>query len=157
MFHGPVTVLTLAAAVAVIGVGLLVFLGVIAVGLKVFEYGFEPILEAVSGPLFLLLLVPGVLPVLALTVLAIGLPLSRKFRPRGRFVTGLSAVALGFVCLWQLPKLMARLPTPEARVELEAPLLIVGLIVSGFLLVCGFQLMGSCEWVREQEGGDDNE
>ena len=57
----------------------------------------------------------------------------------------LGNVALGFVCLWQLPKVMARLPTPEARVELEAPLLIVGLIVSGFLLVCGFQLMGSCE------------
>lgn len=136
---------------------MLVFLGVIAVGLTVFEHGFEPILKGVSGPFFLLLLVPGVLPVLALTVLAIGLPLSRQFHPRGRFVTGLSAVALGFVCLWQLPKVMARLPTPEARVELEAPLLIVGLIVSGFLLVCGFQLMGSCEWVREQEGRDDNE
>ena len=72
-------------------------------------------------------------------------------------MTGLTAVALGFVCLWQLPKVMARLPTPEARVELEAPLLIVGLIVSGFLLVCGFQLLGSCEWVREQEEGDDDE
>jgi hypothetical protein len=155
--RGPTTIWTLAAAVAVLGVGLLVFFGVIAVGLRVFEHGFEPILDTVSGPLFLALLIPGVLPALALAVLAIGLPLSRKFRPRGRFVTGLSAVALGFVCLWQLPKLLARLPTPEARVELEAPLLIVGLVVAGFLLVCGFQLMGSCEWKRGQDGGDDNE
>jgi len=142
--------------VAVLGVGLLVFFGVIAVGLKVFELGFEPILDAVSGPLFLALLTPGVLPVLALAVLALGLPLSRKFRPQGRFVAGLSAVAGGFVCLWQFPKLMARLPTPEARVQLEAPLLIVGLVVSGFLLVCGVQLMGSCEWVRGQAGVDDS-
>ena len=82
VMRGPTTARTLAAAVAVLGVGLLVFLGVIAVGLKVFEYGFEPILDAVSGPLFLVLLIPGVLPALALAILAIGLPLSGKF-PEG--------------------------------------------------------------------------
>lgn len=114
VMRGPTTLWTVVAAVAVIGVGLLVFFGVIAVGLKVFEYGVEPIV-------------------------------------------GVSAVALGFVCLWQLPKLMAALPTPEARVDLEGPLLIVGLIISACLLVCGFQVMGNCEWVRNQQGGDNNE
>jgi hypothetical protein len=157
VMRGPTTLWTVVAAVAVIGVGLLVFFGVIAVGLKVFEYGVEPIVDAVSRPLFLALFIPGVLPALALAVLMIGLPLSRKFRPRGLFVTGVSAVALGFVCLWQLPKLMAALPTPEARVDLEGPLLIVGLIISACLLVCGFQVMGNCEWVRDQQGGDNNE
>ena len=153
----PTTIWTVAAALAAVCVGLLVFFGVIAVGLKVFELGFEPILDAVSGRLFVALLIPGVLPALALAVLALGLPVSRKFRPRGRFVTGLASVAGGFASLWQLPKLMARLPTPEARVELEAPLLIGGLVVSGFLLVCGLQLMGSCQWVSTPDGRDDNE
>jgi hypothetical protein len=156
VMRGPMTAWTVAAAVAVLGVAVLVFLGVIAVGLKVFEYSVEPLLERATGPLFLLLFVPGVLPALALTVLAIGLPLSQKFRPRGRFITGLCAVAFGFVSLWQVPRLMAALPTPESRVQLEAPLLIVGLVVSAFLLVCGFQLMGSCKWVRKGEGGGDD-
>jgi len=75
--------------------------------------------------------------------------LARKFRPRGRFIMGLFGVALGFVCLWQLPWLMAALRTPEARVELKGPLLIISLIISAFLIVCGFQVMGSCKWVRK--------
>ena len=102
---------------------------------------------------------PGALPIFVVAVVAIGLAVARKFRPedKGLFLMALFCVALGFVCLSQLPRLMAALPTPEARVQLEAPLLIVGLIVSALLIVCGFQLMGSCKWVRVEDVSDDDE
>src|SRR5688572_21982613 len=155
--RGPMTAWTVAAAVLVIIIAVLIFLGVIALGLKVFEYGVEPVLKRALGPLLLLLFVPGVLPALAIAVLAIGLPLSQRFRPQGRFIAGLCAVALGFVSLWQFPRVMGALPTPESRVQLEAPLLIVGLVISAFLLVGGLQLMGSCKWVRKRQAGTTTE
>jgi hypothetical protein len=154
--RGPMTAWTVAAAVLVIIIAVLIFLGVIALGLKVFEYGVEPVFKRALGPLLLLLFVPGVLPAVAVAVLAIGLPLSQRFRPQGRFIAGVCAVAFGFMSLWQFPRLMGALPTPESRVQLEAPLLIVGLVVSAFLVVCGFQLMGRCKWTRKGDGGDDD-
>jgi hypothetical protein len=161
VMRGPTTVLTVAAAVAVLLVGVLVFLGVIAVALKVVEYGVEPIFDYVSGPIFRLivglLLVPGVPPALAGATVVVGLALAPKFQPRELFLSGVFAVALGFVCLWQLPRLMAALPTPEARVQLEGPLLIVGLVISAFFLVGGFGAMGHCQWVREQDDSDETE
>jgi hypothetical protein len=152
VMRGPTTVWTLAVAAAVLLVGVLVFLGVIAVALKVFEYGVEPIFDYVSGPIFRvilgLLLLPWGPPALAGVTVVVGLALAPKCQPRELFLSGVFAVALGFVCLWQLPRLMAAL-TPEARVQLEGPVLIVGLVVSAFLLVCGFGAMGHCQWVRE--------
>lgn len=148
IWTAPTTAKTFTAAVAGLGVALLVVLGVIALGLKLVKHTVEPLLKRISGPLLGMVFVPGVLPTLAIAVVVIGLGLSQRFRPRGRFITGACAVALGFLSLWQFPRLIATLPTPESRVQLEAPLLILGLVVSAFLLVCGFQLMGRCEWVR---------
>ena len=85
-----------------------------------------------------------------------GFAVTPKFQPRELFLTGVFVVALGFVCLWQLPRLIAALATPEARVQLEGPLLIIGLVISAFLFVCGFQVMGHCQWVREDEASDRN-
>ena len=147
-------------AMAVLLVGVLVFLGVIAVALKVFEYGVEPILAYISGPIFRLilgsLLVPGALPTLAGATVVVGLALSPKFEPPELFLSGVFAVTLGFVCLWQLPRLIAAL-TPADRVQLEGPLLVVGLIISALLFVCGFGAMGYCQWVREQDDSDEIE
>ena len=160
VMRGPTTVLTLAVAVVVLVVGVLVFLGVIAVALTVFQYGVEPIFDYVSGPIFGLivglLLVPWGPPALAGATVVVGLAVTPKFQPRELFLTGVFAVALSFVCLWQLPRLIAAL-TPEARVQLEGPVLIVGLVVSAFLLVCGFGAMGHCQWVREQHDSDDTD
>jgi hypothetical protein len=154
VMRGPTTVWTLAAAAAVLLVGILVFLGVIAVALKVVEYGVEPIFDYVSGPIFLfilgLLLVPWVPPALAGATVLVGLALAPKFQPRELFLGGVFAVALGFVCLWQLPRLMAAL-------QLEGPLLIVGLVISAFFVVGGFGAMGHCQWVREQDDSDETE
>ena len=158
--RGPITARTSAVAAAVLLVGVLVFLGVIAVALKVFEFGVEPILAYVSGPIFRLilglLLVPGALPALAATTVVVGLALAPKFQPRELFLTGVFAVALGFVCLWQLPRLMAALTTAE-RVQLEGPLLIVGLLISAFFLGGGLGAMGHSQWVREQDDSDETE
>jgi hypothetical protein len=160
VMRGPTTPLTLAVAVAVLLVGVLVFLGVIAVALKVVEYGVEPIFDYVSGPLFRLilglLLVPWGPPALAGATVVVGLALAPKFQPRELFLGGVFAVALGFVCLWQLPRLTAAL-TPEARVQLEGPVLIVGLGVSAFFIVGGFGAMGHCQWVREDDASDKTE
>ena len=156
--QGPTTVLTLAVAATALLVGALIFFGVIAVALKVFEYGFEPTLTYLSGSIFRFMLgvffLPGALPVLAAATVAAGLALARRFQPRGLFLTGVFVIALGFASLWQLTKLIAALPTGEARVELEGPLLIIGLVLSAFLFVCGFQALGHCRWVREDEAGD---
>ena len=153
--------LTLAVAAGVLLVGVLVFLGVIAIALQVFEYGVAPILTYLSGPIFRLILgllfVPGALPALAGATVVVGLALAPKFQPRELFLTGVFVVALGFVCLWQLPRVIAALSTPEARVQLEGPLLIIGLVISAFLFVCGFQVMGHCQWVREDEASDKTE
>jgi hypothetical protein len=151
----PATALTLVVAVVVIGLTVLMVLSVIALMLKVFEYGVEPILGYVLGRLFPLLFLPGALPVLALLVITFGLIVARKFRPDGPFMGGLFCVALGIVCLSQLPRVMAALPTREARLELDGLILIVGLVISGFLVVCGFQLIGSCRWVRAEPLDDD--
>jgi hypothetical protein len=35
--------------------------------------------------------------------------------------------------------------------------LIIGLVVSAFLLVCGFGAMGHCQWVREDQASDKTE
>ena len=161
VMRGPTTVRTSAVAVAVLLVGVLVFLGVIAVALKVLEYGVEPILDYVRGPIFRLILgllfVPGALPALAGATVVVGLAMASKFQPQGLFLSGVFAVALGFVCLWQLPRFMAALTTPE-RVQLEGPLLIVGLLISALLFVCGFQVMGHCQWARrEQDDSDETE
>ena len=154
MKREPTTLLTRAAGAAVIVVGMLVILGVIAITLKLFEYGVAPVLSYVSGGIFRLLLVPGALPALAAATVVVGLVMARKFQPRGVFLTGVIVVTLAFVCLWQLPRVIAALPTPEARVQLEAPLLIAGLIISVFLLVAGFQVIRRCQWVREDRATD---
>lgn len=160
VMRGRITARTSAVAAAVLLVGVLVFLGVIAVALKVFEYGVEPIFDYVSGPIFRfivgVLLVPGALPALAGATVVVGLALAPKFQPRELFLSGVFAVALGFVCLCQLPRLMAAL-TPAERVQLEGPLWIIGLIISAFFLGGGFGAMGQCEWVREQDDSDETE
>jgi hypothetical protein len=160
VMRGPITARTSAVAAVVLLVGVLVFLGVIAVGLKVLEYGVEPIFDYVSGPIFRytlgVLLLPGALPVLAGATVVVGLALAPKFQPRELFLCGVFAVALGFVCLWQLPRLMAAL-RPAERVQLEGPLLIVGLLISAFFLMGGFGAMGHCQWVREQDDSDQTE
>lgn len=157
----PATVRTLAIAAVVLVLGVLVFLGVIAVALKVFESGVAPVLTYLSGPVFRLILgvlfLPGALPALTVTTVVLGLALARRFQPRELFLTGVFLVALGFGCLWQLPRLVPALSTPEAQVQLEGPLLIGGLVVSALLFVCGFQVMGHCQWVREEEEDEEDE
>ena len=99
--RGPKRLLVWAAAAVSLGIGVLVFLGMIAVILKVFEYGFapifDPIVSYVGGGFFRLLLMPGGLPILAVTILAIGLAFARRFRDPGQFVRGLSGVSLALV------------------------------------------------------------
>ena len=147
--RGPKRVLVLAAAAVAFGVMVLIFLGVIAVTLKVFEYGVAPVLSDALGyvgrALFLLVVMPGGLPILALAILAIGLPLAPKFRDPGQFTRGLFGVSLALVCLWLLlPRMVALLPTDDAPAQLEGiPWLIVGLLISGLLLTGGVYLIGS--------------
>ena len=148
--------LTLALAAIALAIGLAVFLGIIALALKLFEYGVAPIVDYALGRLFPLLLIPGALPVLACAVFVIGLAFVRKFRDPGQFLMGLFVVVLGILCFWQLPAVLGAL-RPDARGELEGPLLIVGLIVSLFLLVCGVQLMAMGEWVGNRRNVDDDE
>lgn len=156
--RGPKRLLVLAAAAAALGVMVLVFLGVIAVTLKVFESGVAPVLSSalgyVSHAFFRLVLMPGGLPILALAILAIGLPLAPKFRDPGQFARGLFGVSLALVCVWQLfPRLVALLPTEDAPAQLEAaPWLIVGFIISAFLFTGGVYLMGSANSGSANDG-----
>ncbi len=158
LVRGPKRLLVLAAAAAALGVFVLVFLGVIAVTLKVFEYGVAPVLSYplgyVSRAFFRLVLMPGGLPILALAILAIGLPLSRKFRDPGQFARGLFGVALALVCVWQLfPRAFAVLPTEDAPARLEGtPWLIVGFLISAFLFTGGVYLMGSANSGSANDG-----
>jgi hypothetical protein len=45
-------------------------------------------------------LVPVGLFALALTILAVGLPFSRRFLRRGRYITGIILIALSFAIFW---------------------------------------------------------
>jgi len=162
MVRGPKRVLVLAAAAAALGVGVLVFLGVIAVALKVFEYGVAPVLSSalgyVSRPLLRLVLMPGGLAILALAILAIGLPLACKFRDPGQFVRGLVGVSLALLGVWQLfPRLFAVLPTEDTPAQLDAaPWLVVGVIVSAFLFTGGIYLMADANSGSGDDGDDDD-
>lgn len=159
--RGPTSARTLAVAAVGLVLGVLVFLGVIAVALKVFESGVAPILTYLKGPVFRLILgvlfLPGALPALMVATVVVGLALAQRFQPRELFLTGVFVVALGFGWLWQLPRLMAALSTSEAEVQLEGPLLIGGLVISALLFVCGIQVMGHCQWVREEEDEEEGE
>jgi hypothetical protein len=154
---GPRPVRTIVAAAMVIGAGVLVFLVVIAAGLKVLEYGVEPVVDYASGPIFRALLTPGVLPALAVAVLLIGLPFALKTDEPAQFIAGLVCVALGLVCFWQLPRLIGLLPTRSALKELEGFLLIGAILLSGFLFFGGVLLIAGCEWTREAGDGNVDE
>jgi hypothetical protein len=51
-------------------------------------------------------------PVLAVAILAIGLPLARRFRRPGRFRTGVVVLALAFATFWPLQYLAASFDLP---------------------------------------------
>ena len=53
------------------------------------------------------LLIPISLAALALAVLAVGLPFSRKFLRRGRYVGGIVLIAVSFAMFWPLQMMFA--------------------------------------------------
>jgi drug/metabolite transporter (DMT)-like permease len=84
-----------------------------------------------GSPYFLL----AVLLALAGAVLAIGLPLRRRFRRRRQYVAGVIAVAVGLVSLWVLPAIVIiNVPGMAHGSELELPLLILALFIGGGIL-----------------------
>ena len=156
--RGPKRVLVLAAAALALGVMVLIFLGVIAAALKVFEYGAAPALSYalsyVGRALLRLVLMPGGLPMLALAILVMGLPLARTFRDPGQFVRGLFGVSLALVCLWLLlPRLVALRPTEDAPAQLEGvPWLIVGFSLAALLFTSGVYSMWSANSSSANDG-----
>jgi hypothetical protein len=154
MVLGSRPVLTLVAAAGVLCVGVLGFLGVIAVALKASEYGLEPVLSYVSGHLFRALLIPGILPFLAAGVLVIGLPYALKSQEPAQFLIGLAGVVLALVGFWQLPRLIALLRAGSGLKELEGPFLFGALAVLGLVLVGGILLIASCDWIRDQDASN---
>jgi hypothetical protein len=151
--------LAMLVAGAAIGVGLLVVLGVIVGVVKVLEYGVGPLLSYVGVRLIPLLFTPGALPTLVIAVLVMGLLLAPRFRDPWLFLMGLTGPILAIVALWQLPRAIGVVRERGAGVELEGPVLIVGLIVCVFLFIGGIQLMSTAKWIGKQKGvsGEDDE
>ena len=110
-----------------------------AVFLAVSKVTLGPAVGWVLGLVVRLAFIPGVVPVLALVVLAGGFTLAHKFRSPGTFAAGMTGVALGLVCFWLFP-LYIRLVQQHLPPELEVPLVIVGGVLSLFVFVGGIQL-----------------
>jgi hypothetical protein len=133
------------AVVAIFG-ALLIIVGVIVVGLtagglRVAEWTLFPVVDRLFTFIVSNVFRPGVLPLVALTVLVLGLPLSRRFRSPSLFATGVISTSLGLICFWLFPVFIGvvqRRCPPEA----ELPLVIVGGVMSLLAFVVGLQLMG---------------
>jgi hypothetical protein len=79
----------------------------------------------------------GLLPLGALLLLVFGLPAAHTFRHPDFFRIGIIATALGLVCFLLLPWYLASI----AIKELEVPLLILGLFISGCVLAGGVKFI----------------
>jgi len=114
-----------------------VILGLIYVAVTAIDY-----LDALSRrgpprvPLILRWEVP---PILAVVVLAVGLPLARRFRQPARFRTGVVVVAIALVTAWPLQYLAASFDLPFW--EYNAALHALALFVSLCLLSGGLETM----------------
>ena len=72
---------------------------------------------------------------MATAVLAIGLPLRRRFRRQRQYIAGLCAIAGGLVSFWVLPALtLAVVRRSSHRDELEMSLMMLALVVAGSIL-----------------------
>jgi hypothetical protein len=134
-----------AAVAAIFGALLLIVavlvVGLTAGGLRIAEWTLFPAVDRLFTFVVSNVFRPGVLPALALTVLVLGLPWSRRFRSPSLFATGVIFTSLGLICFWLFPVFIGvvqRQCPPEA----ELPLVIVGGVMSLLAFVVGLQLMG---------------
>ena len=122
-----------------LAVGLLI-LGLSFLGLRVSEWTLFPAIDRIFAVIAPLVFMPGVLPGLALVVVVLGVSLARRFRSPVLFLSGMTAISLGLVCVWLFP-LYIRLLQQRVAADGELPLLIVGGVVSFLLFVVGLQLV----------------
>ena len=79
-------------------------------------------------------------PVAAIPILVFGLGGAHSFRDPGGFRMGIVLLAFG-LSAWLLPLQWLSRQTPEIKVQLELPVVVLTLIVTGFAVVVGLQLI----------------
>ena len=118
----------------------LVILGLSAIGLRVSEWTLFPAIDWVLAIVMPLVFLPGVLPALAAGIFVFGIVLAHRFRSPALFAAGITGISLGLVCFWLFPTYIQML-NERAPIEAEAPLLIIGGVISFLLFVGGIQLV----------------
>ena len=90
-----------------------------------------------------LLMLPGVLPLLALTVLVLGFPRAKRVRRPARYRFGLIATAASLVCFSLVPTYARYLHARHVNEEWFWQAL--GLLVPFFMLLVGLQALSSAD------------